>query len=79
MLNPLYVEQARDHSGTVCLRRTFPSAFYEEDHAEYKQYLPETVEVPLEVLGDLAQGKRTPIIDKLIEQCVVLGMPERYR
>ena len=79
VLNPLYVEQARDPSGTVCLRRTFPSAFYEEDHAEYKQYLPETVEVPLEVLGDLAQGKRTPIIENLIEQCVVLGMPERYR
>ncbi len=79
MLNPLYLEQARDPSGTVCLRRTFPSAFYEEDHAEYKQYLPETVEVAWEVLRDLAQGKRTAIIEKLIDQCVVLGMPERYR
>ncbi len=78
VLNPLYVEQARHPSGTVCLRRTFPSAFYEEDHAEYKQYLPETVEVPLEVLGDVAQGKRTPIMEKLIERCIVVGMPERY-
>jgi ubiquinone/menaquinone biosynthesis C-methylase UbiE/uncharacterized protein YbaR (Trm112 family) len=79
VLNPLYVEQGRNHSGTICLRRAFPSAFYEEDHAEYKQYLPETVEVSLEVLGDLAQGKRTAVIEKLIERCVVLGMPERYR
>src|SRR5712692_1663324 len=79
VLNPLYVEQARDSAGTVCLRRTFPSAFYEEDHAEYKQYLPETVEVPLEVLRDLAQGKRTAITEKLIGQCVVLGIPEKYR
>jgi SAM-dependent methyltransferase/uncharacterized protein YbaR (Trm112 family) len=78
MLNPLYVEQARDPSGAVCLRRTFPSAFYEEDHTEYKQYLPETVQAPLEVLRDLAEGKRTAIMEKLIERCIVLGFPERY-
>jgi hypothetical protein len=28
---------------------------------------------------DLAHGKRPPEIERLIEQCVVLGMPERFR
>jgi ubiquinone/menaquinone biosynthesis C-methylase UbiE/uncharacterized protein YbaR (Trm112 family) len=78
-LNPLYAAERREGSRTVCLRRTFPSASYEEEHAECKAYLPEIVEIPSEILADLAQGKRTPGVKKLIEQYVVLGMPERYR
>jgi ubiquinone/menaquinone biosynthesis C-methylase UbiE len=78
-LNPLYAVERREGSGNVCLRRTFPSAIYEEEHAECKEYLPEIVEIQSEILADLAQGKRTPEVKKLIEQYVVLGMPERYR
>lgn len=32
----------------------------------------------MNVLEDLAGGKRTPEIQHLIEQFVVLGMPEHY-
>lgn len=79
-LNPLYtIEERRDCLEEFQLRRTFPSAFYIEDHAQSKEYLPEAVSVHSQVLADLAHGKRTPEVQRLIEQFVVLGMPERYR
>ena len=80
-LNPLYIIEKKtgDSPGHVQLRRTFPSAFYMEDHAQCRDYLPEAVKVGAQVLADLAHGKRTPEMEKLIEQFVVLGMPDRYR
>jgi SAM-dependent methyltransferase len=78
-VNPLYEVERRDGFGKVCLRRMFPSALYEEENAECKEYLPEIVEIQSEILADLAQGKRTVGVEKLIEQYVVLGMPEQYR
>jgi uncharacterized protein YbaR (Trm112 family) len=54
------------------------SAFYEQDHPEYEQYLPQEVSVDSEVLRDVHDGKRTPAMERLIEQCVVVGMPERF-
>lgn len=77
-LNPLFVEEPRNSLGNVQLRRTFPTDFYEEENAECKQYLPEVVSVNAQVLVDLACAKRTPELERLIEQCVVLGLPERY-
>lgn len=76
-LNFLYKEESRE-GGTVRLRRTFPSARSEADQAEIKPYLPESVEVSGTVLEDLEQGRRTPEIETLIAQGVVMGMPDRY-
>jgi hypothetical protein len=73
------VQQEGNGAGKVHLRRTFPSALYEEDHEESKGYLPETVELRSEVLADLAHGKRTSEMERLIEQCVLLGIPEGYQ
>jgi SAM-dependent methyltransferase len=78
-LNPLFVEETRHSVGNVQLRRTFPTDFYEEENAECKQYLPEVVSVNAQVLVDLTDAKRTLDMERLIEQCVVLGLPERYR
>jgi SAM-dependent methyltransferase/uncharacterized protein YbaR (Trm112 family) len=78
-VNPLFVDQGRDRRGNLRLQRRFPSVRYEEEHTESKDYLPETVEVPMDVLADLERGKRTPEMEKLIAQCVVLGLPDRYR
>ena len=55
-LNQLYKEEKRDGDGNIYLRRTFPSAWYEIEDAECKQYEPETVSVRAETLKDLAQG-----------------------
>jgi SAM-dependent methyltransferase len=78
-INPLFITEKRDESGNVYLRRMFPSAFYEEEHAECKDYLPETVKVPSDLWANLSDGKRGPEVERLIEQCVVMGIPKRYR
>jgi SAM-dependent methyltransferase len=78
-LNPLYVVEDQAQHGMVQLRRTFPSAFYEAEHAQCKMYLPETVQVPRTILDNIMHGQRIPEVESLIEQYVVLGMPDRYR
>ena len=78
-INPLYKEDRRNGRGNAYLRRTFPSAWYEKEDEDGWQYEPETVSVTLQALSDLTQGKRTNEIERLIEQLVVVGMPERYR
>ena len=77
-LNQLYKEEKRDGDDNIYLRRTFPSAWYEKEDGECKQYEPETVSVSAETLKDLAQGTRSADVERLIEQFVVVGMPERY-
>jgi ubiquinone/menaquinone biosynthesis C-methylase UbiE/uncharacterized protein YbaR (Trm112 family) len=78
-LNPLFVAEKRDGLGDVYLRRTFPADFYEEENAECRQYMPEIVAVNSKTLIDLEHGERTPEMEQLIAQCVVLALPERYR
>ena len=79
-VNPLYVEVEKTGIGTgkKTLRRTFPSPQYEEENADCKEYLPETVELSTEVFNDLAMHRRSSEVERLIERCVVLGMPRRY-
>jgi ubiquinone/menaquinone biosynthesis C-methylase UbiE len=77
-LNPLYREERRDHLGNVYFRCAFPSPFYAQDNPEYSAYLPEQVCVDAQVLRDLRDEQRTPAVERLIEQYVVLGMPARY-
>jgi SAM-dependent methyltransferase len=77
-LNPLFVREPTE-SGGVLLHRSFPSPWYEEDHAECHQYLPETLVINRDILADLLQGKRTAGLEDLIARQVVVGMPERFR
>ena len=76
-INPLYVVVAGS-KGKIILHRKFPSRFYEEDHPEYKQFMPATIELDATILNDLASGKKTTAIEKLIDQFIVLGMPENF-
>ena len=78
-INPLYeIQVVECEIGKICLRRRFLSRPYEEDHAEYKNYMPEKVELDSSILRDIAGGKRTPAIEKLIEQFIVLGIPDNF-
>jgi SAM-dependent methyltransferase/uncharacterized protein YbaR (Trm112 family) len=78
-LNPLYEIGRVPHRDEIELLRRFPSDFYATDHAESKEYLPQSVKIPSQVLEDLNHNKRTADIDALIDRCVVLDVPERYR
>ena len=75
--NRLYTESERT-AAKLCLKRSFPSSFYEQDHAQSKEYLPETVELTSQTLEDLAQERQTPDIERLIAKCVLLNMPEQF-
>jgi hypothetical protein len=52
---------------------------YAQEYVDDPEYLPETVEVRAEVFPDLALGKRTPELEGLLAQCVVLGLPLGYQ
>jgi SAM-dependent methyltransferase len=78
-VNPLYREEGRDALGKVHLRHVFPSAWLEQENRECGQYQPETVSLEAQVLIDVAQGQRTAEVEKLLAQCVVVGLPERFR
>jgi ubiquinone/menaquinone biosynthesis C-methylase UbiE len=79
-LNPLYrIDKGIDSPADVQLRRTYPSDFYLDDHAQSKDYLPETVKVHSRVLTDLAEGHRTADVERLVDQFVAMSMPERYQ
>jgi hypothetical protein len=66
------VQEKQDGLENVYLIRKFPSALYEKEHIESKEHLPEKIEIHPEVLTDLSNGKYTPEIERLINQCVVL-------
>jgi SAM-dependent methyltransferase len=79
-INPIYkVAERSNGREEVQLLRSFPSAFYVQDHVQSKEYLPEVVKVRSPVLIDLANGKRTPDIENLIDQLVVVDVPESYQ
>ena len=77
-LNPLYVKETKNGNGSVLLRRSFPSPQYEDLNQECKSYLPPSVDVTESIWTDLANGKHTKEIEALVEQCVLLAIPERY-
>ncbi len=78
VLNPLYKQEEQDDVGSVRLRHVFPSSWYEKEDEECRQYEPETVSISSEVLAALTQGKRTREIERLIAQCIVIGIPELF-
>lgn len=77
-LNLLYHAEKDTQTGRISLERTFPSDYYEQDHAESLYYLPAHETVSATFFDDLKQNRLTPEIERLIRHCVVLGMPANY-
>jgi ubiquinone/menaquinone biosynthesis C-methylase UbiE/uncharacterized protein YbaR (Trm112 family) len=77
-INPLYDVTQSSGNGPIRLIRHYPSDFYHEENRESDLYLPEYIEAEPSVFQDLERRNITPDIKKLIEQFVVLGMPNRY-
>ena len=79
-LNPHYTfEMGEGTPGKALLHRRFPSRAYEEDNPELKTFMPEKVEIDSGTLRDLAEGTRTPAIETLIDQLIILDLPENFR
>jgi ubiquinone/menaquinone biosynthesis C-methylase UbiE len=77
-LNPLYHEKGTDASGKITVEFEFPSSWYEFENSGCLRYMPKTAELTAKILDDMKAGIRSLEMEKLIRQCVVIGMPERY-
>jgi len=77
-LNPIYRMIDTDRPGDIRIRFEFPSEWYEFENAGYREYAPETVDVPRDVLAALRAGERTEEVRELIDKFVVVGVPDRY-
>jgi SAM-dependent methyltransferase len=76
-INPLYqTSQAPD--GSTRLAFQFPSRWYEFENGDCLRYMPKDASISREALAQMGRGIRTPEVEELIRQCVVVGMPERY-
>jgi len=80
-LNPLYHEIARSPDGEVTVEFRFPSKWYEFENAGCREYMPATATLRPDALAILASGSGewNAEVEALVRQCVVVGMPDRYR
>ena len=76
-INPLY-RQSRDDAGNLGLTFEFPSPWYEFENSGCLQYMPRNARVSADALARMERGDRSPELDELVRQCVVVGMPDRY-
>ncbi len=77
-INPLYREEAVDDHGDRVMRFHFPSKWYESEDRSYRKYAPDVVTIPRNVLEHLDRDEDSELIEDLLGQCVLIGMPERY-
>jgi SAM-dependent methyltransferase len=75
-LNPLYSLRARGGAFDLTLR--FPSPWYAFENGALAEYHPRNVTVDARTLDAVAHGRRTPKVEELLAQFVVVGLPERY-
>lgn len=71
-LNPLY--QVEKSGSTLSLRLTLPNAWYEDEFAELRDYLPEVLTLP----ADTLMGESPDQLDRLLDSKVLLPLPPRY-
>lgn len=60
-------------------RHAFPSSWYEHEDGDCRKYEPSEVGISSDVLQDLAAGRRTPEMERLIARCVIVGVPDGYQ
>jgi len=76
-VNPLYVESGAS-AASVVFRLQFPSDDYEQEYGACRQYLPEEIAIPREVLSALAAGRVPGDLADLVRRRVIVDLPRRY-
>jgi ubiquinone/menaquinone biosynthesis C-methylase UbiE len=76
-LNPIY-SPVPAPAGGVKLTFHYPSKWYAFENEKYAQYAASECEVAQSDLLLLAEGRRSPRIDDLVDHFVVLGLPDAY-
>jgi hypothetical protein len=60
----------------VALR--FPTDAFEREHGALRDYTPATAEVPDAAVEAARAGERTPAVDALVDDVVLVGVPPGY-
>jgi hypothetical protein len=76
-LNPIYSVTGVNADGSMDLQFEAPSDWYDFENARYRDYAAQQVRISSQDLRDIEQQNRTDSIERLIEQFVVVGMPDR--
>lgn len=77
-LNPLYREVSRDPANNATVEFEFPSKWYEFENASCLQYMPKKAIISGTTATDLTAEIWSNEIETLVQQCVLIGMPEHY-
>jgi uncharacterized protein YbaR (Trm112 family)/SAM-dependent methyltransferase len=84
-LNPHYQKTGTDNNGNEHYKFTYPSDWYEFENSLWQNYAPEEVTLSKDLLSSLNGGnnssnedKYNQVIDKYIDEFVILGFPENY-
>ncbi len=75
-VNPLYTKSGEN--GSSVLQLQFPSQEYEEEFGMCKRYLPEKAEIRADLLKESPAAPMSEELIQLIENRVLLDLPEKY-
>jgi SAM-dependent methyltransferase/uncharacterized protein YbaR (Trm112 family) len=75
--NPLLAADGRSGDGTR-VRLRFPTASFEREHGALRDHTPATAVVPDVVVADARAGRRTPEVEALVDDFVLVGTPPGY-
>ena len=76
-INPIY-QTSRAADGTRVLQFRFPSDHYAVENALMTSLYPQSVALTDETYRDMKANVRSPEVERLIKQMVIIGLPEHY-
>lgn len=76
-VNPLYVVVSSDRN-EIEFERRFPSEHYADEDRAMLAYSTPRFRTPLSTLDAIHRGERTPEVEELLRQFLLIGMPARF-
>jgi SAM-dependent methyltransferase len=76
-INPIY-QTRRSNNGTWQLQFRFPSDHYAFENATMVDFHPQSVTLSKEAYRDMRANVRSPEVERLIKQMVIIGLPDHY-
>ncbi len=77
-LNPLYQKIGMDDKHTERYKFSYPSEWYKFEDFQWLTYAPAEVSIATDIKNRLKNNKKSAEVNKLIDNFVVLGFPQKY-